>query len=521
MATEEHVETVFSVVDKATAPLRQISAETKKLAQQAKETMEAARAAEKAFEFKHGSAGQIAQLSQRQLIRQRIVDAGGMSLEQATAGRAEMLMQRENRRATMLNIERQRIAGELSFRAAEALGVGTSEVTAHMGRFGMVLDMAGLQLSQFGGEAAVAGSKLARVGAFVNAFTAGYQIGTWLDEHGLNPVEEVLNPFGGAKDAIERINQENMAKAAGFRSSKERWEYRGQEMALGRDITLDLALKKHASQLGALPFNASKQSMEALSRAELDAALAIRRETGTTLGLDELIKDLKERQATNLSSQAAKYGAQEQQEIILQHAAATYAEMLGRVPINGTLEEMMKFNEKVSSTAFMLTSFMHSLGFADVSLADVAKALKGGADNALQNMVNSELKKNQLDDRVAFDARQHGNIMRHMSEKTQADRDKKLAFQAADMAREYAKLTAEYGRAPTPETMQKYAQETLQRAYRGAPTINQDFRGSQFDIKQQFADIDPGRVGVAFANDLAALGERQLQSGFAPLFAVR
>jgi hypothetical protein len=56
------------------------------------------------------------------------------------------------------------------------------------------------------------------------------------------------------------------------------------------------------------------------------------------------------------------------------------------------------------------------------------------------------------------------------------------------------------------------------------PTVvnNQDFRGSKFEITQEFAEgFDPTRVAVIMANDLAALGERRLQSGLAPVFAVR
>lgn len=54
------------------------------------------------------------------------------------------------------------------------------------------------------------------------------------------------------------------------------------------------------------------------------------------------------------------------------------------------------------------------------------------------------------------------------------------------------------------------------------PANNFDFRGSKFDIKQMFAEgFDPDRVAVAFANDLATLGEKKVQSGMAPLFSVR
>lgn len=46
-----------------------------------------------------------------------------------------------------------------------------------------------------------------------------------------------------------------------------------------------------------------------------------------------------------------------------------------------------------------------------------------------------------------------------------------------------------------------------------------DFRGSRFDIKQAFADVDPDRIAVAFSNNLAAMGERRVQSSFAPLWS--
>ena len=64
------------------------------------------------------------------------------------------------------------------------------------------------------------------------------------------------------------------------------------------------------------------------------------------------------------------------------------------------------------------------------------------------------------------------------------------------------------------------AKKTAQGQRPGAP--NFDFRGSRFQITQAFAEgFDPDRIAVAFANDLATLGERKLQSGFSPMFAVR
>ena len=68
--------------------------------------------------------------------------------------------------------------------------------------------------------------------------------------------------------------------------------------------------------------------------------------------------------------------------------------------------------------------------------------------------------------------------------------------------------------------VQEYAATTPVK--RPASGNNYDFRGSKFDIKQDFAEgFDPDRIAVAFANDLAKLGERKMQSGFAPIFSIR
>lgn len=54
------------------------------------------------------------------------------------------------------------------------------------------------------------------------------------------------------------------------------------------------------------------------------------------------------------------------------------------------------------------------------------------------------------------------------------------------------------------------------------PEFKQDFRGSKFDITQQFAEgFEPDRVATVFAAGVAAIGERALQSGLGPTFAVR
>jgi hypothetical protein len=57
---------------------------------------------------------------------------------------------------------------------------------------------------------------------------------------------------------------------------------------------------------------------------------------------------------------------------------------------------------------------------------------------------------------------------------------------------------------------------------KGKNAVIQDFRGSHFEITNNFPQgIDGGRVAVAFGDELAALGERRLESGLRPLYSYR
>lgn len=66
-------------------------------------------------------------------------------------------------------------------------------------------------------------------------------------------------------------------------------------------------------------------------------------------------------------------------------------------------------------------------------------------------------------------------------------------------------------------------EEKRQKAASKKPPGNiYDFRGSRFDVTQNFAEgFDPDRIAVAFSSDLAKLGDRKIQSGFTPLYSVR
>lgn len=63
----------------------------------------------------------------------------------------------------------------------------------------------------------------------------------------------------------------------------------------------------------------------------------------------------------------------------------------------------------------------------------------------------------------------------------------------------------------------RYGAVAPERATAPAAGVYQDFRNSRFEIEQKFAEgFDPDRIAVGFANDVASLGERQLNSRAVP-----
>lgn len=82
---------------------------------------------------------------------------------------------------------------------------------------------------------------------------------------------------------------------------------------------------------------------------------------------------------------------------------------------------------------------------------------------------------------------------------------------AAEDASEQAAMLAKKKNGGTPGIRPKAGTST-----------NFDFRGSRFNVMQKFEEgFDPDRIAVSFVNDIAKLGERKSQSGFAPATGVR
>lgn len=59
-------------------------------------------------------------------------------------------------------------------------------------------------------------------------------------------------------------------------------------------------------------------------------------------------------------------------------------------------------------------------------------------------------------------------------------------------------------------------------AARGGNHTHNDFRGSNFDITQKFAEgFDPDRIAAGFVSDLESAATNRIQGGFEPLFSIR
>lgn len=70
------------------------------------------------------------------------------------------------------------------------------------------------------------------------------------------------------------------------------------------------------------------------------------------------------------------------------------------------------------------------------------------------------------------------------------------------------------------DALERASQKTDKNLEKTSGPPNYDFRGSRFDITQNFAEgFDPDRIAVAFSNDLSSLGELRSQSGYTPIMA--
>jgi hypothetical protein len=100
------------------------------------------------------------------------------------------------------------------------------------------------------------------------------------------------------------------------------------------------------------------------------------------------------------------------------------------------------------------------------------------------------------------------------------DLDLGLLKAPADMFMKHWNKTAEQTERRVKENVKSGERGDDARDKKPAPN-NFDFSGSRFDITQNFAEgFDPDRIAVAFSEDLAALGEHKVSSGFNHPFAI-
>lgn len=84
------------------------------------------------------------------------------------------------------------------------------------------------------------------------------------------------------------------------------------------------------------------------------------------------------------------------------------------------------------------------------------------------------------------------------------------------MAHQYEKI---YGPARDRMMAEKKTKDTEDKEHKGT---TMDFRGSKFEITQNFAEgFDPNRVAVTFQSELIKSGEKRIDSNLRPLYSYR
>lgn len=147
----------------------------------------------------------------------------------------------------------------------------------------------------------------------------------------------------------------------------------------------------------------------------------------------------------------------------------------------------------------------------------VAQAEKHGA---IQNEIDAMRENEDKQVKMADAVKQYTKLLKVVPLTASVDATNRMNHSMLDLANQAAQVLETMGMKLTGPDM-----DQLLNQFKSAMTEKQhryfDFRGSHFDIKQAFEGLDPGRVSVAFVNDLASLSERRVQSGFAPLFGIR
>lgn len=436
----------------------------------------------------------------------------------------EMMLSRARLRGLQLEDREEKVAEQFSSAMLSAMLASSNEYIGKLQRTGAALQSGGYALVSMGGHAAELGTKLAKfggtVGVVTSALEVGYSIGEKMLEIGegldnlLGRVTGTESMFGeiwgeGHQRSLERVNLQ-FAKSLGFLSAK---HYEEANEAVGRanhERKLAKAIEEQRSLLKALPTDKTGAAMEEFEQSLLQAA-----KTGQRLdvGMAELLDGLRESASHSAATQEARANRKSKLEEATREQVI--ADSIVALPDTATLEMKQAQAAKVRAAV------------------EAVARMTGASDEEVEQIQEMTLAHIEAHDSLegvmaAFDDEAQGSLQVQMAAK-EAEKHVKH-FSAKTL--ETAKGMEEYLAAIKDATMAAAKKAGIDKDPKQvAKVLNEvkakvehkvfDFRGSRFDILQRFEEgFDPDRIAAAFAGDVADLGERSVQSNFAPLFSV-
>lgn len=433
----------------------------------------------------------------------------GLSHEEREAyeeARAERKLRKQRMLIEKTELQKEQVLHRGVESAMMAVMGEQNKLAEEMGKRAAMMEGLGVSLSGFGGKIGGIGKILTGLGSAGAIASLALSGAGWvLDKFGID-IEEVAGDIKtwGMHLAGMKTGDE-IARAAGFVSAADQKAAEEIEKRWKQEQALAKGLGNYASSVGAVPVQKVGESADEYHEQLKKAAMAMKQSNAQLdkVPIDEVIRQLADAAKEN----AASYERNAFVSADLEERTKAAAASIDPLPYHASAEEHRKFAQATADATHVMV-LAGEIAAEQESAAREAIASQVMQRNSIDNVVAAQT------ERVAEEAKVQ-EALRHL----------KLPMMKAGDSLE---LWQETLKAILPDFARKFEltpgmmDEILKQKLETPKAPNFDFRGSRFDFHQNFAEgWDPGRVSVGFMNDLASIGERRMQSGFAPLFGVR
>lgn len=536
MQTQEQLEvvTVFKAKNESSGPLQQIAAAAEKVktntegAQQALRNMPSMPGTG-AGGPAGGGAGHVPAASsvEQQRFREE---------------REEMLLMRKRRRSVMLQDHESHTAHRAAMTATMFLAAEGNSFASHLAKGGVAIQMVGSELAAMGGKSGELGMKMAKMAGNATAMIGAWEVGSAIGEKFNEAAEGAMHSFkhmGARGEELEKafINyvpvlgtlydmatreareaeavtkgNEAYARAQGYATAAHYAAAQEIRKHATREQELDVVTQKTAMALGAMPADKTGEAMLTFTNAALLAAEKIAKPWEK---LEDVQARLMKAAEHTTASMIERKNKEDQTNMVLEREAKIMREMA--LPLHASLEKQQQYNAVIGSHIQALVSsgkLTADEAEASMNLLQAKIEAHGSVKNTIQSLREEENASILMANAVHEKVKHLHVIPVHATSEAMIKFNEVLLKTALDVAQGM-------GKAADPEFVKKIFEE-LKTASTEKQKKVYDFRNSRFDIKQNFAEgFDPGRVAVAFANDLSSLGERKTMSNYGPPSVVR